>query len=77
MIRVYMSFTKSSTTLIPKCSSTIVLRPILARESHPNTSECDALITNSTLLASELGPYRIDELCELLLRIFCDSHTYP
>src|SRR6266571_5880470 len=38
----------NSTMLIPKCSSTIVLRPILALDSQSSTVEYDALTTNST-----------------------------
>jgi hypothetical protein len=42
--------TINSTILIPKCSSTIVLRPMLALDSQPSTSEYDAFITNWTWL---------------------------
>ena len=38
----------NSTMLMPKCSSTIVLRPILARERRSRISGNDALTTNST-----------------------------
>lgn len=38
----------SSTTLMPKCSSTIVLKPMLARDSHRSMSGYEAFTTNST-----------------------------
>lgn len=40
--------TMNSTTLIPKCSSTIVLSPMLARASQRSISAYGAFTTNST-----------------------------
>lgn len=40
--------TMNSTTLIPKCSSTIVLIPILARDSQLSIRGYEAFTTNST-----------------------------
>lgn len=46
--------TINSTTLIPKCSSTIVLSPAVAAANHVNSSEYGALTTNSTASYSSL-----------------------
>ena len=40
--------TMNSTMLIPKCSSTIVLNPMLALESQSSTTAYGALMMNST-----------------------------